>query len=172
MSLVVRDSIIHGKGVFTTDYIPKYSVICKLNITREITEKSPLNPDKGEQYYHCHWYPDGTTVLIGEPHCFLNHSCKHNVIFYTINKTTYVISIREIQEDEELTLNYSQCNYGGQVWECKCGLKDCRGRHRCGFKHLTKNRQMQQLLFLDPFIVQVYFDSIQKLLNDRLLLND
>jgi len=34
MSLEVRDSIIHGKGVFTTAHIPKHSVICRVNIVR------------------------------------------------------------------------------------------------------------------------------------------
>jgi len=75
MSLEVRDSIIHGKGVFTTEHIPKHSVISRVNIVREVTDEYPLDPAKGELHRHCHWYPDGTTVLVGEPHRYLNHSC-------------------------------------------------------------------------------------------------
>jgi SET domain-containing protein len=172
MSIIVRDSVIHGKGAFTTEYIPEYSTICKLKIERQITEQSPLNPDRGELYYHCHWYPDGTIVLVGEPHCFLNHSCEPNVIYYTINKISYLISVKEIQANEELTLDYSQLNYGGQVFHCKCGSKNCRGDHRCGFKYMPKEQQVRQLLVLDPFIVQIHSDSIQELLEDNLLLRD
>ncbi len=161
MSLEVRDSIIHGKGVFTTAHVPKHSVISRVNMVREVTDEYPLDPDKGELEHHCHWYPDGTTALVGEPHRYLNHSCEPKVFLYTINKVCYLMVMRDIQEDEELTLEYSVTDFGGQVWDCRCGSPDCRGRHRCGFRYMNESRQMQYLPYLDPFIVQVYSDSIQ-----------
>lgn len=168
MSLEVRDSIIHGKGVFTTEHIPKHSVIGRVNIAREVTDEHPLDPAKGELHHHCHWYPDGTTVLVGEPHRYLNHSCQPNTFYYTINKIGYLMAMRNIQEDEELLLEYSLCDFTGQVWDCKCGSPNCRGRHRCGFSYMSESRQMQYLPYLDPFIVQVYSDSIQEILDGQL----
>lgn len=168
MSLEVRDSIIHGKGVFTTEYVPKHYVIGKVNIVREITDKYPLDPARGELYHHCHWYPDGTTVLVGEPHRYLNHSCEPNTFYYTVNKISYLMAMRDIQKDEELTLEYSLVNFSGEVWDCKCGSSDCRGRHRCGFRYMSESRQMQYLPYLDPFIVQVHSDSIQEILDRQL----
>ena len=168
MSLEVRDSIIHGKGVFTTAHIPKDSVICRINIVREITDENPLDPSKGELEHHCHWYPDGTTVLVGEPHRYLNHSCEPNIFFYTVNKVIYLIAMCDIQADEELTLEYSVTNFDGQVWDCKCQSPNCRGRHRCGFRYMNESRQMQYLPYLDPFIVEVFSDSIQEILDRQL----
>jgi len=167
MSLEVRDSIIHGRGVFTTAHIPKHSVICRVNIVRQVTDEHPLNPDKGELEHHCHWYPDGTTVLVGEPHCYLNHSCKSNVFYYTINKIGFLLSMREILENEELTLDYSLCNFDGQVWECRCGSSNCRRRHRCGFKYMTESQQMEYLPYLDPCIVKAFSESIQDILDKK-----
>ncbi len=169
MSLAIRGSIIHGNGVFTTERIPKHSVICKVNIVREITDEHPLDPDKGELHHHCQWYPDGTQVLLGEPHCYMNHSCQPNTFYYTINRVSYFMAMRDIREDEELTLEYSLCHIGGQVWECNCGAPNCRGRHRCGFHYMDESRQMQYLPYLDPFIVEVHADLIEELLNQQLL---
>jgi len=168
MSLEVRESIINGSGVFTIKHIAKHSVICRVNIVREITDEQPLNPNKGELLHHCHWYTDGTTVLVGEPHRYLNHSCDSNVFYYTVNRISYLMSMRDIQEDEELTLDYSLCNFDGQVFECKCHSPNCRGRHRCGFRYMNESRQMQYMPYLDPFIVEVFSDSIQWILDRQL----
>ena len=168
MSLEVRDSVIHGKGVFTTAYTPKHSVISRVNIVRKITDENRLDPDKGELEHHCHWYADGTTVLVGEPHRYLNHSCEPNTFYYTVNNASYLIAMCDIQEDEELTLEYSVTNFGGKVWDCKCGSPNCRGRHRCGFHYMSESRQMQYLPYLDPIIVKVFPDSIQEILDRQL----
>ncbi len=168
MSLDARDSVIHGKGVFTTTHIPKHSVICRLKVVREVTNEHPLNLDKGELEHHCHWYPDGTTILVGEPHCYLNHSCEPNTFYYTVNKVSYLLAMRDIQEDEELTLEYGLGSFGGKVWDCKCGSLNCQGHHRIGFRYMSKSRQMQYLTYLDPFIVQVHSESIEEVLNRQL----
>lgn len=100
MSLEVRNSPIHGKGVFTTSFFLKHSVICKVNIVREITEQHPLNPEKGELHHHCQWYPDGSQALLGEPHCYMNHPCTPNSFYYTVNKVSCFMAMRDIQEGE------------------------------------------------------------------------
>ena len=169
MSLEVRHSTIHGKGVFTTAPISKHSIISRVNIVREVTSEHPLDPEKGELEHHCHWYPDRTTVLIGEPHRYLNHSCEPNVFYYTTNKIIFLLAMRDIKENEELTLEYSLCNFGGKVWDCRCGSSNCRSRHRCGFQYMTEAKQIQFLPYLDPFIVEVYSDSIQKILDKQLM---
>jgi SET domain-containing protein len=168
VSLIVKDSSIQGKGVFTTDHIPRHSVIGRINIVREVTEERPLDPSRGELEHHCHWYPDGTTVLVGEPHCYLNHSCESNTFLYTVNRVSYLIAMREIQEDEELTLDYSLCNFAGKDFDCKCGSPDCRGLHKCGFGFMDKSRQAKYLPYLDPFIVQCNSESMQEILERQL----
>jgi len=170
VSLEVKDSAIHGKGVFTTEFISNNSVIGRVNIARLVTDEHPINPDNRELEHHCHWYADGTTVLVGEPHRYLNHSCDPNTYYYTVNtknKVSFLISIRDIQKDEELTLEYSLCVFSGKFWECDCGSPNCRGYHRCGFKYMERSRQILYLLYLDPIIVQFHSDSIQEILNSN-----
>ena len=169
MSLELRDSNIHGTGVFTTERIPKHSVISRVNVVREVTNEHPLDPVKGELHHHCHWYPDGTMVLVGKPHCYLNHSCQPNTYFYTVNRISYLMAMRDIWEDEELTLEYSLCNFGGLIWDCKCGSPNCLGRHRSGFSHMNRSRQIQYLPYVDPFIVEAKAELMEEII-DRLLL--
>ncbi len=168
MSLIVKDSSIQGKGVFTTEYIPRHSIIGSINIVREITEEQPLNPAEGELEYHCHWYPDGTTVLVDEPHCYMNHSCDSNTFLYTVNMVSYLVAMRDISKDEELTLDYSLCNFAGKDFDCKCGSPGCREFHQCGFRFMDKSRQAKYLPYLDPFIVQCHQDEMQEILEGQL----
>jgi hypothetical protein len=126
MFLEVRGSNIHGKGVFTTVCIPKHSLIGRINILRKVTDESPLDSAKGELEHHCHWYPDGTMVLVGEPHRFPNHSCNPNTFTYGVAKVIYLMAMREIQRDEESTLWYCVTNSDGQVWACNCRSPDYR----------------------------------------------
>jgi SET domain-containing protein len=169
MSLELRNSSIHGKGVFTTESIRKHAVICKVAIVRTITEDHPLDASKGELFYHCHWYPDGEMVLIDEPFCYFNHSCLPNMFYYTVNRSIYCLAMRDIVKDEELTLDYSLCNIGGQEWDCHCGSVNCRGHHRCGFRYMEHARQIQFLPYLDPLIVATYSEAIQDILEKDLL---
>lgn len=169
MSLELRKSHIHGRGVFTTEPVRRRSVICNVAIVRTITEERPLDESKGELFHHCHWYPDGEMVLLAEPFCYFNHSCQPNMCYYTVNRSIYCLAMRDIAKNEELTLDYSLCNIGGQEWECHCGSVDCRGHHRCGFRYLEYSRQMQLLPYLDPFIVAVHSKEIQDILERNLM---
>lgn len=168
MFLELRNSLIHGTGVFTTKAIPKHAVICKVSVTRKITDAQPLDPTKGEMFYHCHYTPDGETLLLDEPYRYFNHSCQPNMFYYTVNKVVYCLAMRDIVKDEELTLEYSLCSVGGKEWDCHCGAANCREHHRCGFLFMEHERQMQLLPYLDPFIVATYPDIIQEILEKDL----
>jgi len=169
MSLELRDSCIHGKGVFITKPVRKHSIICKVAIVRTVTENRPLDASKGELLHHCHWHPDGEMILLDEPFCYFNHSCQPNMFYYTVNRPIYCLAMHDIAENEELTLDYSLCNMGGREWDCHCGSANCRGRHRCGFRYLEHTRQIHYLPYLDPFIVAVHSDTIQEILERDLL---
>jgi hypothetical protein len=169
MSLELRDSHIHGQGVFTTKSIRKHAVICRVAVVRTITAENPLDAAKGELFHHCHWYPDGEMVLLDQPFCYFNHSCQPNIYYYTVNRTIYCLAMRRIAKDEELTLEYSLCNISGEEWECHCCSNNCRGRHRCGFRYMEHLRQMKLLPYLDPFIVEMHADDIQAILEKDLV---
>jgi hypothetical protein len=72
----------------------------------------------------------------------------------------------DIAQDEELTMEYNLCNFGGEIWECRCGSPDCRGVHRCGFRYMDRSRQIRFLPYLDPIIVKVHQDYIAGVLTE------
>ncbi len=164
MAIQVRNSKIAGKGVFTTDFIPKHSVILKVKYIREVTKDNPLDPEKGEKYDYCHWWPDGRQMLVSEPECYINNSCSPNTFYYSINRQYYLLAMQDIQKDEEITLCYETHVVNGDAWECKCGVPDCRGYHKADFFLLPKKVQLKFLPYLDPWFVRVHVDKIEKLL--------
>jgi hypothetical protein len=172
MSLELRHSRIHGTGVITTKSIRQHSVICKVAVTRKITEEQPLDPSRGEMFYHCHYAPDGETLLLDKPFRYFNHSCQPNMFYYTVNRSMYCIAMCDIAKDEELTLEYSLCNISGKEWDCHCDPPNCRGHHRCGFRFMEHSRQMHLLPYLDPFIVATHSNDIQDILEKDLLRED
>ena len=164
MSIEVRNSQIGGKGIFTTEFAPKHSVILKVKFLREITESKPLDPERGEQFDHCHWLPDGRQMLVSEPECFTNNSCSPNAYLYSINRQYYLFAMRDIEKDEEITLCYDMFVADGDSWECKCGAANCRGYHKFDFFSLPKEEQLKYLPYLDPWFAQVHSHKIEELL--------
>jgi len=174
MSLQVRNSPIHGKGVFTTQSIEKHSVISRVKTVREITDSAPLDPDKGELFHHCTWYPDGTMVLLDQPHRYLNHSCMPNTFSYSINRVYYLMAMRDIQEDEELTVEYNLSVPGvdegepGEPFDCDCGSSNCPGHLRIGFFYMSDSQKMKYLPYLDPWRAQVHSNRLEAFVNRQL----
>ena len=164
MAIEVRNSKIGGKGIFTTDFLPKHSVILKVNFVREITKDQPLDPTKGEQFDHCHWLPDGRQMLVSEPECYTNNCCSPNAFLYSFNRRYYVLGMRDIQEDEEITLCYDMFVADGDSWECKCGAPNCRRYHKFDFFLLPKEEQLKYLPYLDPWFAEVHAAEIEQLL--------
>ena len=164
MAIEVSDSKISGKGLFTTDFIPKNSVILKVKFVREITEAAPINPENGEQVDHCHWLPDGRQMLVAEPECYTNSSCSPNAFLYSVNEECYLLAIRDINKEEEITLCYSLFIEDGDYFECKCGAPNCRGHHKLGFFLMPDKEQLKFLAYLDPWFAQVHADKIEALL--------
>ena len=164
MAVEVNKSRIAGRGIFTTDFIPKNSVILKVKFEREITDDAPIDPQKGEQLEHCHWLPDGRQMLVAEPECYTNSSCSPNAYLYSVNENCYLLAIRDIQNDEEITLCYSLLIAEGDYLECKCGASNCRGHHKLGFFLMSIEEQLKYLPYLDPWFAQVHADKIEELL--------
>lgn len=172
MAIQVRNSKIAGRGVFTTDFIPKHAVILKVKFIKEVTKDKPLEPKKGEKYDHCHWLPDGRQMLVSEPECYINNSCSPNTFYYSASQQYYLLAMRDIQKDEEITLCYETHVVNGDSWECKCGAPNCRGFHKADFFLLPKNEQLKYLPYLDPWFARVHVDKIEKLLEGEVDSND
>ncbi len=72
---------------------------------------------------------------------FVNHSCNPNSGIKVTNRKVILIAIKNIQEGQEITFDYST-TMDEDDWEmdCNCGSQYCRKKIK-DFKHLSKKIQ-------------------------------
>lgn len=87
---------------------------------------------------------------------FFNHSCEPNSGLKINGKKVFLIAIKDIKKDNEITWDYST-TMDEANWEmdCNCDSKNCRGRIR-DFKYLSPNIQKK---YLDLGIVPEYITN-------------
>ena len=156
--LKVKDSLIHGKGVFATKNFEKSEVVIVLDDSRIVNSENPLDPEKGEFEYHCDWLSGGLQVLMQIPERFINHCCKPNTFVQTNNEgMRCVMALQQIQPDEEITYDYLINCHGGTSWPCSCGHPHCRKTIPSSFFDLPDNEQKSLLSLLDQRLVKEHF---------------
>ncbi len=132
----VRDSSIAGKGVFAKNFIKRGEVIWVLdgelcNID-EIIGKVDAGMEEGSDPLGV---DDEQYLDLNELSRTFNHSCNPCAF---IRGKSELVALRDIQEDEEITYDYSTTMddnrekievSGGGLWtmECNCGSGNCRG---------------------------------------------
>lgn len=128
MGLIVRSSAIHAAGCYTTTPIRKGERFAEYSGRR-------IHKDEADRLYEN--YPvtylfglgDGTTVIDG--FCtamFINHSCDGNAETIEEDDRVWIVAIRDIPAETEITYDY--CLYDGGDDEpciCYCGSRKCRG---------------------------------------------
>ena len=106
--IVVKESPIHGLGVFCTKKIETGEIVetCPfLVFPQSPLEKVPVFSD----YSFCFPRSDNWThhsIVLGYGSLY-NHSEEPNTNWYTDDKTFVFFSLREIEVGEELLINYS-----------------------------------------------------------------
>lgn len=128
MGLIVRSSAIHAAGCYTTTSIRKGERFAEYSGRR-------IHKDEADRLYEN--YPvtylfglgDGTTVIDG--FCtamFINHSCDGNAETIEEDDRVWIVAIRDIPAETEITYDY--CLYDGgddELCTCYCGSPKCRG---------------------------------------------
>ncbi|HZC44238.1 MAG TPA: SET domain-containing protein-lysine N-methyltransferase, partial [Acidobacteriaceae bacterium] len=127
MGLIVRSSLIHAAGCYTTTPIAKG--------TRVVEYTGPLidKEEADRRYEHkpityLFGIGDGSKVIDGHGIAmFINHSCDANCETEEIDGRVWIVAIRDIAAGEELCYDY--CLYDGDEDEapCNCGANNCRG---------------------------------------------
>lgn len=128
----VKGNAINGYGIVARQRLSKGEVIFKLEesfqrlVTRRYVEEN-WTPQQFEEFRH-YAYPVSEEVYIlwdarpenWAPH---NHSCNPNTTYDGLN----LIALRDIDADEELTLDYSELlNDTLTSFVCSCGEPNCR----------------------------------------------
>lgn len=124
---VAKSSII-GKGLFADEKIKRNEKIAyiegPIRVVRDFS-----NFSKKDYFASFNWIGIGKYSwidTINSPFRFINHSCDPNS---AIIGTRTVIALKNINQDEEITMDYSLTE-AGQDWSivCSCGSKNCRGK--------------------------------------------
>ncbi|HOC97194.1 MAG TPA: SET domain-containing protein-lysine N-methyltransferase [Candidatus Pacearchaeota archaeon] len=151
---IVRNSKVHGKGVFARKNIPKGTKIIEyvgnivsskegLRIYEEQLKKSKETGVGAVYIFQLNRKQDIDGDVPWNPAKYINHSCNPNCKYKIINNHIWIFSIRDIKKGEELNYDYDYDLDNYQDHLCKCNSKDCLGfiigkRYRKKFKKLMK----------------------------------
>ncbi|MBI4035231.1 MAG: SET domain-containing protein-lysine N-methyltransferase [Candidatus Chisholmbacteria bacterium] len=164
-NILVEQSKIQGKGVFTVKDFKRGDIILDIDDTRVVKDFSQLSKQDQD---HCDYLGD-KTVLMQSPEKYINHSCDPNTYVKTIKGIRRVIALRNIRKGEEITYDYAINGYYESQDPCHCGAKNCRRVINCDFFQLPKQLQLKYLPYLDDWFTQKFTDKIQKLTHEHLL---
>lgn len=129
LSFEIRLSKIAGKGVFATRKIKKGERICFMLGDELHSDEVDKKINSGiEVVGDPFQISDDFFIDLEEPFRTINHSCSPNAFIRGKNE---LVALRDINEDEEITYDYSLIMWeadDGEQWtcECKCGLANCR----------------------------------------------
>jgi len=135
----VRNSSVHGRGVFATRRIEKGERIIEyLGERVSHKEADRRYESKAENDSHTFLFiVDSRTVIDagvdGNDARFFNHSCDPNCESVVEKRRVYIEAIRPIEPGEEMTYDYQIYKEAGdpenidEVFACRCGFANCRG---------------------------------------------
>jgi uncharacterized protein len=136
---VVRNSKIHGKGVFAKRDIPKGTRIVEY-LGDRISHKEADERYEGHDPNDNHTFlfiVDRKTVIDGgvkgNDARFINHSCDGNCESEIEKARVYIEAIKDIRKGEELGYDYQIGRSKedppnvDEIYACRCGSPKCRG---------------------------------------------
>ena len=138
--LALRNSGIHGRGVFARVPIPAGT-----RLVEYVGER--INQEEGDQRYpwdssvpyHTMLFTVEDDLLVdggvrGNISKYINHSCDPNCTSVIEDRRIYIDAIRDIEPGEELTFDYRLIVQGRHKlavlkrrYPCHCGARGCRG---------------------------------------------
>lgn len=138
---VVRNSPIHGRGVFANRYIRKGTRILEYKGERISNREADKRYDDTRMKRHHtflftldkHTVIDGAISAGGGDASFINHSCDPNCEAIITGKKIFIHARRGIEPGAELAYDYQYERTGKNDAElekfylCRCGSDNCRG---------------------------------------------
>src|SRR5215475_8815662 len=137
--LEVRNSQVHGRGVFATRRIAKGERIIEYlgeRVSHDEADRRYESKDENDSHTFL-FIVDSKTVIDagvdGNDARFFNHSCDPNCESVIENKRVYIEAIREVPPGVELTYDYQIQREAedppdiDEIFACRCGAAHCRG---------------------------------------------
>jgi uncharacterized protein len=122
----IRDSGIHGRGVFAAESIPANRKVIEYTGER-ISARHADKRGHGQCTYYFsldrYWVLDGSVGGSGAE--LINHSCGPNLISRIMKGHILYMSLRRIRKGEELTVDY-HFSKSDETTPCHCGSQNCR----------------------------------------------
>ncbi len=121
---IVKDSPIHGKGLFANEPIANGEIVCVKGGHRETLRGMP-------DWYRAAEVPIADSLFIGPLHegeregsmIFSNHSCEPNI---GVQGQIIFVAMRDIEAGEELTHDWATTDDEDYEMACDCGAATCR----------------------------------------------
>lgn len=135
----VRNSKIHGKGVFATKRIPKGKrVIEYLGERISHAEADARYEDHDPNDNHTFLFIVDKKIVIdagvgGNAARFINHSCEGNCESVIEDRRVFIETTRVVEKGEELGYDYEIGREPDdppnvdEIYACRCGTPSCRG---------------------------------------------
>lgn len=117
----VRQSGIHGRGLYALREFAPGDVVLRWNTSKLITrEEQSALPEDERKYTHP--FDETRMMVVQPPERFVNHSCDNN----TVVRDFCDVAIKPIAIGDEITSDYG-ADGSGVSFQCLCGSGNCRG---------------------------------------------
>ena len=133
VQIEVRESGVHGRGVYTMQFIPKGRRIIEYTGERVSWEAAP---DDNDPHTFNFGLENGDVInpeIGGNDARWINHSCNPNCEAIEEDDRIFIYAMRNIQAGEELLYDYRMqidepiTDAAKRKFACHCGASNCRG---------------------------------------------
>src|SRR5581483_1020431 len=134
VQIAVRDSSVHGRGVYAMELIPKGTRIIEYTGQRVSWENAPN--DENDPHTFNFGLDNGEVInpeIGGNDARWINHSCDPNCEAVEEDDRIFIDAIRDIKTGEELFYDYALeidepvTEESKKKFACYCGSSNCRG---------------------------------------------
>jgi hypothetical protein len=149
----VRNSEVHGRGVFAAKKIPKGKRIVEYlgdRVSHAAADKRYEDHDENDNHTFL-FIVDKHTVIDaavgGNDARFINHQCKGNCESVIVHRRVFIDATRDIAVGEELGYDYEigrdkdDPPNVDEIYACRCGSLQCRGTMLWPAKRPEKKRR-------------------------------
>jgi len=134
VQIEIRESAVHGRGVYAAQFIPKGKRIIEYTGERVSWEAAPDDRDNPHTFNF--GLENGVVInpeVGGNDARWINHSCDPNCEAVEEEDRIFIYALRKIQAGEELLYDYHMeldepvTESTKKKFACHCGAPSCRG---------------------------------------------